>query len=53
MLQAWPRVLARKSLQAREDLLIPAFENYFAENSLRVSGQQLGERVLDGLPYLP
>lgn len=33
MLKAWPSVLARKSLQAREHLLIPAFEKYFAENS--------------------
>lgn len=32
MLKAWPSVLARKSLQAREQLLIPAFEKYFAEN---------------------
>jgi len=33
MLKAWPSVLARKGLQAREHLLIPAFEKYFAENS--------------------
>jgi cytochrome P450 len=33
MLKAWPSVLARKSLRAREILLIPAFEKYFAENS--------------------
>ncbi|XDG05107.1 hypothetical protein ABKA04_004722 [Annulohypoxylon sp. FPYF3050] len=33
MLKAWPSVLARKSLHAREHLLIPAFEKYFAENS--------------------
>jgi cytochrome P450 len=33
MLRAWPSVLARKSLHAREHLLIPAFEKYFAENS--------------------
>lgn len=32
MLKAWPRVLARKSLHARERLLIPAFEKYFAVN---------------------
>lgn len=35
MLKAWPSVLARKSLQAREQLLILAFEKYFAENSYR------------------
>jgi hypothetical protein len=33
MLNAWPSVLARKSLHARENLLIPAFEKYFTENS--------------------
>ncbi|KAF7867294.1 hypothetical protein EAF04_005377 [Stromatinia cepivora] len=33
MLTAWPSVLAPKSLHAREKLLIPAFEKYFAENS--------------------
>jgi cytochrome P450 len=33
MLKAWPSILARKSLHAREHLLIPAFEKYFAENS--------------------
>lgn len=33
MLKAWPSVLARKSLHAREGLLIPAFEKYFAANS--------------------
>jgi cytochrome P450 len=33
MLKAWPSVLARKALHAREHLLIPAFEKYFAENS--------------------
>ncbi|TAQ91216.1 hypothetical protein B7494_g441 [Chlorociboria aeruginascens] len=33
MLKAWPNVLARKSLHAREHLLIPAFEKYFAENN--------------------
>ncbi|TVY80889.1 Cholesterol 7-alpha-monooxygenase [Lachnellula suecica] len=32
MLNAWPSVLARKSLRAREHLLIPAFEKYFSEN---------------------
>lgn len=32
MLKAWPSVLARKSLHARERLLIPAFEQYFAAN---------------------
>lgn len=31
MLKAFPSVLARKSLHARERLLIPAFEKYFAE----------------------
>ncbi|CAJ2507702.1 Uu.00g088880.m01.CDS01 [Anthostomella pinea] len=33
MLQAWPSLLARKSLHARDRLLIPAFEKYFAEDS--------------------
>ncbi|VUC35731.1 unnamed protein product [Clonostachys rosea] len=33
MLNAWPSLLARKSLHAREKLLIPAFEKYFAANS--------------------
>lgn len=33
MLKAMPSVLARKSLWARERVLIPAFERYFAENS--------------------
>jgi cytochrome P450 len=33
MLKAWPSVLARKSLHAREQLIIPAFEKYFAEDS--------------------
>lgn len=33
MLKAWPSILARKSLHAREELLIPACEKYFAENS--------------------
>lgn len=33
MLKAWPSILASKSLHAREELLIPAFEKYFAENS--------------------
>jgi len=33
MLRAFPSILARKSLHAREHLLIPAFEKYFAENS--------------------
>lgn len=33
MLKAWPSVLARESLYAREQLLIPAFEKYFANNS--------------------
>ena len=33
MLKAWPSVLARKSLHAREQLIIPAFEKYFAQNS--------------------
>ncbi|KAI2615544.1 cytochrome P450 [Hypoxylon sp. NC1633] len=33
MLKAWPSILARKSLHAREHLLIPAFERYFAESS--------------------
>lgn len=32
MLKAFPSVFARKSLHARERLLIPAFERYFAEN---------------------
>lgn len=32
MLKAFPSVLARKSFRAREDLLIPAFEKYFAGN---------------------
>lgn len=32
MLKAWPSVLARQSLDARECLLIPAFEKYFAAN---------------------
>lgn len=32
MLKAWPSVLARKSLHARERLLIPAFEKYFDAN---------------------
>ena len=32
MLKAWPSILARKSLYAREDVLIPAFEKYFAED---------------------
>ncbi|KAK7957270.1 uncharacterized protein PG986_006492 [Apiospora aurea] len=32
MLKAWPSLLARKGLHAREQLLIPAFERYFAEN---------------------
>lgn len=33
MLKAWPSLLARKSLHARDQLLIPAFERYFAANS--------------------
>ena len=33
MLKAWLSILARKALHAREHLLIPAFEKYFAENS--------------------
>ncbi|OTA76920.1 hypothetical protein M434DRAFT_383180 [Hypoxylon sp. CO27-5] len=33
MLKAWPSILARESLHAREQLLIPAFEKYFTENS--------------------
>ncbi|KAI1410223.1 cytochrome P450 [Hypoxylon sp. FL1857] len=33
MLKAWPSILARKSLHAREQLLIPAFEKYFSEDS--------------------
>lgn len=33
MLKAWPSVLARKSLHAREQLIIPAFERYFTEKS--------------------
>lgn len=32
MLKAWPGIMARKSLHAREHLLIPAFKKYFAEN---------------------
>ncbi|ROV92756.1 hypothetical protein VMCG_09085 [Cytospora schulzeri] len=32
MFKAWPSVLARKSLHAREHVLIPAFEKYFANN---------------------
>ena len=32
MLKAWPSILARESLLAREQLLIPAFERYFAED---------------------
>ncbi|KAH9895539.1 cytochrome P450 [Xylariomycetidae sp. FL2044] len=32
MLKAWPSLLARKSFHAREKLLIPAFEKYFADN---------------------
>ncbi|KAK8043257.1 cytochrome P450 [Apiospora phragmitis] len=32
MLKAWPGMLARKSLRAREQRLIPAFEKYFAAN---------------------
>ncbi|OJD11351.1 hypothetical protein AJ78_07864 [Emergomyces pasteurianus Ep9510] len=32
MINAWPTILARKSHHAREHLLIPAFEKYFAEN---------------------
>ncbi|KAK8060982.1 hypothetical protein PG996_010912 [Apiospora saccharicola] len=32
MLQAWPSLLAPKSLHARDQLLIPAFEKYFAAN---------------------
>lgn len=32
MLKAVPPLLARRSLHAREHLLIPAFENYFADN---------------------
>ncbi|KAI1124282.1 cytochrome P450 [Nemania abortiva] len=32
MLKAWPSVLARKILRAREQILIPAFEKYFAED---------------------
>ncbi|KAI8943898.1 cytochrome P450 [Xylaria longipes] len=31
MLGAWPSVLARKSLRAREHVLIPSFEEYFAQ----------------------
>ncbi|KUI74212.1 5-beta-cholestane-3-alpha,7-alpha-diol 12-alpha-hydroxylase [Cytospora mali] len=33
MFKAWPSVLARKSLHAREHLLIPALEKYFTEKS--------------------
>jgi hypothetical protein len=33
MLKACPSILARKCLYAREHLLIPAFEKYFADNS--------------------
>ncbi|PGH29750.1 hypothetical protein GX50_07504 [[Emmonsia] crescens] len=33
MTGAWPSLLARKSLHAREHVIIPAFEKYFAENS--------------------
>ncbi|KAJ8110263.1 hypothetical protein ONZ43_g5919 [Nemania bipapillata] len=32
MLKAWPSVIARKSLRAREQILIPAFERYFAQD---------------------
>ena len=32
MLNIWPSVFARESFRAREQLLIPAFERYFAEN---------------------
>ncbi|KLJ10469.1 hypothetical protein EMPG_14154 [Blastomyces silverae] len=32
MVKAWPSMLARKSFHAREHLIIPAFEKYFAEN---------------------
>ncbi|OAX85450.1 hypothetical protein ACJ72_00175 [Emergomyces africanus] len=32
LVKAWPSLFARKSLHAREHLLIPAFEKYFAEN---------------------
>lgn len=32
MLKAWPSLLAPKSLHARDRLLIPAFEKYFAAN---------------------
>ncbi|KAK2602397.1 hypothetical protein N8I77_008932 [Diaporthe amygdali] len=35
MLKAWPGIMARKSLHAREHLLIPAFEKYFAEDGHR------------------
>lgn len=34
MLKAWPSVLARKSLHAREQVIIPAFERYFADDGL-------------------
>jgi cytochrome P450 len=34
MLKAWPSILARKSLHARERVIIPAFERYFAEDGL-------------------
>ncbi|KZZ92117.1 Cytochrome P450 [Moelleriella libera RCEF 2490] len=32
MLKAWPSVLARKSLKAREDGIIPAFGRYYAQH---------------------
>lgn len=35
MLKAWPGVLARKSLYAREHILIPGFQKYFDENGHR------------------
>ncbi|KAH7308378.1 cytochrome P450 [Stachybotrys elegans] len=38
MLKAWPSVLARKSLHARDQLLIPAFEKYYSnEHHLKAS----------------
>ncbi|EEH19329.1 hypothetical protein PABG_01648 [Paracoccidioides brasiliensis Pb03] len=32
MVKAWPSLLARKSFHAREHVIIPALEKYFAEN---------------------
>jgi hypothetical protein len=40
MMNAWPSILARKSLHAREKLLIPALESYF-NNNLHLQGSIL------------